>query len=101
MALLICSFVCIYSCQKYSLGLKRKYHPVACSEFLKDYEGHPEVLQREAIKELIFNLNATDPAFTGPLQCFCGQESSSGVPADRSYELLGPKGTVVYKGAVC
>lgn len=76
--ILFISFMIIYSAQKKSLDMRRKYPHQNCKEFGQQFEGRYEAYLLAAIKEYQVNTaieeNDGFAMFTGPLQCFCKAE---------------------------
>jgi hypothetical protein len=76
--ILTCSFIIIYSAQKKSLDMKRKYPHQDCREVDFQFEGRHDAWRRDSIEEYRVNAAIEEDGgialYTGPLQCFCKAE---------------------------
>jgi len=76
------SFKVIFALQKKSMAMKGRYPPHRCDEYKEQYHGRWNAWMVDAMHEYITNqkqLEHTDQVFfTGPMQCFCKNQSANG-----------------------
>lgn len=76
------SFKVIFALQKKSMAMKGRYPPHRCDEYKEQYNGRWNPWMVDAMHEYITNqkqLEHTDQVFfTGPMQCFCKNQSANG-----------------------
>lgn len=78
--------------------MKQKYPKMACGPLVEEYKDRRESWKHDSINEYIINTEIEEkggmPLYTGPMQCFCTQESKLKHSKNEYYELK-EKGKVV------
>ena len=89
--MLYISFKTIFALQKKSMAMKGRYPPHSCDDFKEQYHGRLNSWMVDSIHEFQSNhkqLEVTDDVFfTGPMQCFCKNQSSMGEKSSKVYTL--------------
>ena len=77
---------------------------MACGPLVAEYKDRRESWQKDSINEYIINTEIEEkggmPLYTGPMQCFCTQESKLKHKKDEYYELK-KRGKVVFNEQIC
>lgn len=102
--ILCMSFMIIYSAQKKSLDMKRKYPHQDCREFEQQYESRYDAWRKDAINEYqvmsAIEENEGMTLYTGPLQCFCKAEKKRKESISKEYELT-EHGLIIFNEPIC
>lgn len=104
LGILSISFMIVFSAQKKSLAMRRKYPHQDCREVEQQYENQYQLWMKQSIKEYHVNSmieeNGGIVLYTGPLQCFCKEEKKRKHSISQEYELV-ERGELVLKEPIC